>query len=295
MPRTTRLNNEGQLRCQDPSCATTQCFICEKEERKQKRDEAARKRKEEEEDAQRALVRTRERCGHVFDFTEPDHPVDQPPAKKVRQEHVDVDDGEDDEDQGMSGDDTSDDDDEGAKGMPVPVPDTTGLPVLEVIKRRLEACKQFEEHIARDLEQHKHRFTGGGLAKDDKEQDESKDKDESKVWGCGLRCRVIELTVLQTTWTHKTILVLLSTMEALNPFDISSKSVAENWNSVASAMCESTKALGEFAVHCNGAALRVYYGRLKTRLANLVNVDAKKSGQAGYEKVFFILIFGSEV
>ena len=78
-------------------------------------------------------------------------------------------------------------------------------------------------------------------------------------------------------------------MEALNPFDVSdpSKSVADNWNNMASAMCESTKTLGEFAVHCNGAALRVYYGRLKARLANLVNVDAKKSGQAGYEKVFY--------
>jgi hypothetical protein len=178
MPRTTRLTNEGQLRCQDPSCATTQCFICEKEERKQKRDEAARKRKEEEEDAQRALVRTRERCGHVFDFSEPVHPVDQPPAKKVRtqeQEQVVV---HDVEDQGMAGDvsdDTSDDD-----GMPV-LPDTTGLPVLESIKRRLDYCKQSEEFIARDLEQHKLRFTdaaaaGGGLEKDDK------DKDESKVW-----------------------------------------------------------------------------------------------------------------
>ena len=77
-------------------------------------------------------------------------------------------------------------------------------------------------------------------------------------------------------------------------FDISdpSKSIADNWNSVASAICESTKDLGEFAVHCNGPALRVYYGRLKARLANLVNVDAKKSGQAGYEKV---LMFGSKV
>ena len=185
MPRTTHLNSEGQLRCQDPSCATTQCFVCEKEERKQKRDEAARKRKEEEEDVQRELIRTRERCGHVFDFSEPEHHVDQPPAKKVRtqeQEQVVV---HDVEDHGMAGDvsdDTSDDDDKGEGGMPV-LPDTTGLPVLESIKRRLDYCKQSEEFIARDLEQHKLRFTdaaaaaaaaAGGLEKDDKDKDESK-------------------------------------------------------------------------------------------------------------------------
>ena len=73
------------------------------------------------------------------------------------------------------------------------------------------------------------------------------------------------------------------------------KSIADNWNSVASAICESTKDLGEFAVHCNGPALRVYYGRLKGRLANLVNVDAKKSGQAGYEKVLLIMMIGSKI
>ena len=77
----------------------------------------------------------------------------------------------------------------------------------------------------------------------------------------------------------------------MNPFDATdpSKSILENWNRVAAQMCESTKELGEFAVHCNGASLRVYYTRMKARLGSLAAVDAKKSGQAGYEKVKLLL------
>jgi hypothetical protein len=54
-------------------------------------------------------------------------------------------------------------------------------------------------------------------------------------------------------------------------------------------MQESTKHLEEFQVRASGVALRVFYGRLKTKLANLSAAEAKKSGQAGYEKVSLVL------
>ena len=157
MGRKTHLNEDGQLRCTDPSCGCTQCFNCEKEERKMKRDAAARKRKEQEDEAVRAAVREREAGGHVFNFVEPGTDTQVPakltPVKRRRDSNPEPEvHSEDDDDNEAEHQDFEEEELE----EPGPAPSTEGLSLMESMKVRMEHLKAHEEYaaglVARNLE-----------------------------------------------------------------------------------------------------------------------------------------------